>query len=157
MSDYRFSQPSAPPALGPKPEGDYHYVVTSCDQPYSKNDKFILPVKLSIAPDNMPVFANPWTGETRDGEFRDGIAEFLISCARAPKVGQEPDWAKVVGAHGTVHLKVEVAAQGALAGKPVNKVGWFHRPKQSSRQSQPESEPVPKTSAAPPEPDDLPF
>jgi hypothetical protein len=138
---YRFKEPPARPTFGPLPEGDYGFTVASCDEPYEKNDKWILPVKLAIQPDGTPVFANPWSGVDKNGQERDGIAEFLISVNRAPKAGQEPDWAKIIGARGRCRLKVEIAQMGQLAGKEVNKVGWFHAPKQvgpaaeASRQS----------------------
>src|SRR4029077_3808175 len=61
---------------------------------------------------------------------RDGIAEFLLAINRAPKIGEEPDWKRLVSAKGKCRLKVEIAAQGSLAGKEVNKVAFFHRPKQ---------------------------
>jgi hypothetical protein len=139
--------------FGPLPEGDYLFSVASCDEPYQKNDKWILSVKLSIQPQGVPVFAYPWAGTTSGGEARDGIAEFLLAVNRAPKVGEQPDWQRLVGAKGKCRLKVEIAAQGSLAGKEVNKVGWFHRPKQvgpaveAPRQSFTESE-IKKSQAA---------
>jgi hypothetical protein len=127
---YKFNEPPARPVFGALPEGNYGFTVTSCDEPYEKNEHWILPVKLAIIPDGTPVFANPWSGLTKDGEERDGIAEFLVCVNRAPKVGTEPDWKKVVGARGRCRLKVEIAQMGALAGKEVNKVAFFHAPKQ---------------------------
>jgi hypothetical protein len=127
---YKFKTPAPRPVFGALPEGDYGFTVTSCDEPYEKNEHWILPVKLAIQPDGTPVFANPWSGLTKDGEERDGIAEFLICVNRAPKVGQEPDWDEVVGARGRCRLKIEIARMGALAGKEVNKVAFFHAPKQ---------------------------
>ncbi len=76
------------------------------------------------------MFANPWCGTDKNGEKRDGIAEFLLAVNRVPKIGEEPDWKRLVGAKGKCRLKVEIASQGSLAGKEVNKVAWFHRPKQ---------------------------
>src|SRR4029077_5668539 len=69
-------------------------------------------------------------GTDKNGEDRDGIAEFLLAINRVPKIGEEPDWQRLVGAKGKCRLKVEIAAQGSLAGKEVNKVAFFHRPKQ---------------------------
>lgn len=131
MSNYRFKAPPPQPTFGPLPEDDYDYVVAECGEPYeSAAGNTVLPVKLSIQPDGAPVFSNPWKGTDKNGKDRDGIAEFLISCNRAPKEGEEPNWTKVVGARGRCRLKVEVAAKGALAGKEVNKVAWFYAPKQ---------------------------
>ena len=130
-STYRFHKPpERQAAFGPLEEGDYNFIVSECGEPYEKNDKFILPVKIAIQPDGVPVFANPWAGTDKNGNDRDGIAEFLISCNRAPKVGEEPDWDEVAGARGRCHLKQEEAQMGALKGKMVNKVGWFIAPKQ---------------------------
>jgi hypothetical protein len=116
--------------FGPLPQGDYSFVVSTADEPYFKNDKWILAVKLTIQPQGIPIFANPWSGIDRNGEDRDGIAEFLLAVNRAPAPGDEPEWGRLIGAKGKCRLKVEIAAQGSLAGKEVNKVAWFHRPKQ---------------------------
>jgi hypothetical protein len=127
---YKFREPVVRPVFGPLPDGDYGYTVSECGGPYRKNDKWILSVKLAIQPDGTPVWANPWQGQTSAGEERDQIAEFLVSCNRAPKVGEEPDWDEVVGARGRCRLKQEKAEMGALKGQMVNKVAWFHAPKQ---------------------------
>jgi hypothetical protein len=133
MSEYRFKDP--PPrgqiTTGPLPESDYDFVVASVAEPYeSKAGNLVLPLELTIQPHGIRVFANPWAGTTRDGEARDGIAEFLLSVNRAPKVGEEPDWKRLIGAKGRCRLKVEVAQVGALAGSPVNRVAYFHAPRQ---------------------------
>jgi hypothetical protein len=117
-------------AFGPLPQGDYSFVVSSADEPYFKNEKWILAVKLTIQPQGVPVFANPWSGIDRNGEDRDGIAEFLLAVNRAPAPGDEPEWGRLIGAKGKCRLKVEIAQAGALEGKEVNKVAFFHRPKQ---------------------------
>jgi hypothetical protein len=123
--------------MGPLPDGDYQFIVSVCGgSPYEKNDKLILALKLSIQPDGVPVFANPWTGTTKDGEERDGIGEFLLAVNRAPKEGEEPDWSSIEGARGKCRLKQEEAQMGALAGKMVNKIAWFHTPKQIGPQNQ---------------------
>jgi hypothetical protein len=116
--------------FGPLPQGDYSFVVSTADEPYFKNDKWILAVKLTIQPQGIPIFANPWSGVDRNGEFRDGIAEFLLAVNRAPAPGDKPEWGRLIGAKGKCRLKVEIASQGSLAGKEVNKVAFFHRPKQ---------------------------
>jgi hypothetical protein len=104
------------------------------------------------------VFANPWAGTTKDGEARDGIAEFLLSVNRAPKVGEEPDWKRLVGAKGRCRLKVEVAQVGALAGSQVNRVAYFHAPRQVEAQlKEQQKKPVNKINPASEDPDEIPF
>ena len=156
MSTYRFKIPApVRDMFGPLPEGDYAFTVTECAEPYeSKAGNLVLPLKLSILPDKVPVFANPWAGKDKNGNARDGIAEFLVCVNRAPKEGQEPNWFKVVGAKGHCRLKTEIAQIGSLQGKEVNKVSFFHTPKQI--------ESVPKIAKAESvqaetEPDDIPF
>ena len=171
MSDYRFNDPPPRPAFGPKPEGDYFFMVASIDEPYrSKSGNLVLPVKLSILPDGETVFANPWAGTDKNGEKRDQIAEFLICINRAPSKGQEPDWNALAGAKGKCRLTIEIAQQGTLAGKEVNKVHYFYTPKASqapSAKSFPRDEfekahkkqltKAGNTVAAEPEPDDIPY
>jgi hypothetical protein len=149
------------------PEDDYDFVVASVDRPYFKNEKWIIAVKLIIEPSGLWVFANPWTGVDRNGKQRDGIAEFLLACNRVPEIDQEPDWNSVIGARGKCRLKVEVAGAGALAGKEVNKVAFFHQPKEIKQPSVSTKEygqlhKEQKQSGAGasdlnPEPDDIPF
>jgi hypothetical protein len=174
MSSYIYRGEPEQRVFGALPEGDYAYVVADCGEPYQKDSgNWVLSVKLLIQPSGASVFANPWSGVTKDGEERDGIGEFLLSCNRAPKPGTEPDWKRCVGARGKCRLKVEIAQMGTLAGKEVNKVAWFMRPKQvgpaaeAPRQSFTESEikesqaAIAKTLAKDPdldvEPDDIPF
>jgi hypothetical protein len=121
----------------PLPQGDYSFVVSIADAPYFKNDKWILAVKLTIQPQGIPIFANAWSGVDRNGEDRDGIAEFLLAVNRAPAPGDEPEWGRLIGAKGKCRLKVEIAGQGALAGQEVNRVVFFHRPKQVGPTSDP--------------------
>jgi hypothetical protein len=138
MSSYIYRGEPEQRVFGALPEGDYAYVVADCGEPYQKDSgNWVLSVKLAIQPSGVPVFANPWAGVTKDGEERDGIGEFLLSCSRAPKPGTEPDWKRVVGARGRCRLKVEVAQMGALAGKEVSKVAFFHRPKQVGPAAEP--------------------
>jgi hypothetical protein len=173
-SSYKYRGAPEARAFGPLPKGDYSFVVTGADAPYFKNDKWILAVKLTIQPQGVPVFANPWSGIDKNGEDRDGIAEFLLAINRTPAVGEEPDWGKLIGAKGKCRLKIEIAQAGALEGKEVNKVAFFHRPKQvgplaqGPRQNFTEQE-IKKSQAAiaktlgvkdpdlEPEPDDIPF
>src|SRR5258707_10403390 len=112
MSNYRYQGEPEQRVFGALREGDYQFVVAEIDEPYTnpKSGNDVLPVKLSIQPQGVPVFANPWCG--------------------TDKIGEEPDWKRLVGAKGKCRLKVEIASQGSLAGKEVNKVAWFHRPKQ---------------------------
>jgi hypothetical protein len=139
MSNYRYRGEPEQRVFGALPEGDYMFVVAEIDEPYTnpKSGNDVLPVKLSIQPQGVPVFANPWCGTDKNGEDRDGIAEFLLAVNRAPKIGEEPDWKRLVGAKGKCRLKVEIAAQGSLAGKEVNKVAWFMRPKQVGPSAEP--------------------
>ena len=135
MSTYRFhTPPSVRSVFEPLPEDDYDFKVAQADEPYpSPAGNTVLPLKLLIAPDNVPVWANPWDGVDKNGKKRYGIAEFLLCVNRAPAEDEEPDWSALVGAKGRCHLKVEVAKVGALAGKEVNKVAWFHVPRQLSK------------------------
>jgi hypothetical protein len=172
MSNYRYRGEPEQRVFGALPEGDYQFVVAEIDEPYTnpKSGNDVLPVKLSILPQGVPVFVNPWCGTDKNGDDRDGIAEFLLAINRVPKIGEEPDWKRLVGAKGKCRLKVEIAQQGSLAGKEVNKVAWFHRPKQigpaaaqaPQNYSKPEVEKAAsaaQAAAAPSdvEPDDIPF
>ena len=134
MSNYRFQKPPPRPEFGPLPEGDYFFVVSECGEPHyseSGTGNLVLNLKLSIQPEGIPVFANPWarTEESVVQDGRDGIAEFLLCINRAPKDGEEPNWKALVGAKGKCRLTTEKAKQGALAGKDVNKVHYFYTPK----------------------------
>jgi len=168
MSDYRYHGAPEQRVFGPLPPGDYAFSVASCDEPYqAKSGNLVLPLKINILPQGIPVFANPWCGTDKNGEERDSIAEFLLCINRAPAIGQEPQWAKLVGAKGKVRLKVEIAEQGTLAGKEVNKVAFFHRPKeigpatktQASVQQHEQAQQEVKAAAGGTEfePDDIPF
>jgi len=173
MSNYRYRGEPEERVFGALPEGDYQFVVTEIDEPYTnpKSGNDVLPVKLSILPQGVPVFANPWCGTDKNGDDRDGIAEFLLAINRVPKIGEEPDWKRCTGAKGKCRLKVEIAQQGSLAGKEINKVAWFHRPKQIGPSATPEQPPTyskaqaeqtakqTQAAAAPSnvEPDDIPF
>jgi hypothetical protein len=131
MSSYRFSGgEQRRPVSGPLPEGNYEFVVAEYQEPYQKaNGNWVLKVRLTIQ--GQAVFDQPWSGETTQGEPRDGIGEFLLAINRAPKnKGDAPDWRKVEGAHGKCRLKVEVAQMGALAGQEVNRVAYYYRPKE---------------------------
>jgi hypothetical protein len=126
---YKYHAPPPPPTLGPLADDDYSFAVASCERPYSSNaGNLVLPLKLTILPSGHTVFANPWTGTDKNGDSRDGIAEFLLCVSRAPREGEEPNWNSIVGARGRCRLKTIVAQAGKLAGKRVNVVGWFHRP-----------------------------
>lgn len=115
---------------GPLPEGDYEFEVADCQEPYQKaNNNWVLKVRLTIR--GQTVFDQPWSGETSQGEPRDGIGEFLLAVNRAPATkGDAPDWRKVEGAHGKCRLKLEVAQMGSMAGKEVNRIAYYYRPKE---------------------------
>jgi hypothetical protein len=164
---YRYQGEPEQRIVGALPEGDYAFVISDCGEPYEKNDKWILAVKLTIQPQGIPVFCNPWSGIDKNGENRDGIAELLHAVGRVPKVGAEPNWKSLVGAKGKCRLKMEIAQKGSLAGKEVNKVHYFYRPKEvgptagktysqsefaKARQKQAET-----SGGAEPEPDSIPY
>ena len=121
MNTYKYNEPSPPPQFGPIPEGDYNFTVIEAGEPYhSAAGNFVLAVKLQVGPEKAHVYDNPWAGDNGDK-----IAQFLKACGRAPAIGQEPAWNKLIGAKGRCHIKIETAQQGKLAGKPVNKVSWY--------------------------------
>ena len=117
------------PAFGPLPDGQYPFVVTDLpNEPYtSKNGNFVLPVKIAIGPEKVPLYDNPSAGLTSKGNPYDNIAAFLRAINRNPKNGERPDLSKghLIGARGEVMLKQEIAEQGNLKGKPVNKVHYY--------------------------------
>ena len=128
---YHFDGGSEAKAFGPLPAGDYNFIVIGCDEPYKKESgNWVCRLLLAIQPGGEKVFDQVWSGQTRDGESRDGIGDFLLAVNRAPKKGSAVDWPKVVGARGKCRLKVELAQQGTLAGKEVNKVHYYHKPKE---------------------------
>jgi hypothetical protein len=111
------------------PEGDYGFTISDFDPPYQKSDgKWVLKVRLEIL--GQTIFDAVWSGETSTGEQRDQIGELLLCVNRAPALGEEPDWRRIAGAKGKCHLKVEIAQQGALAGKQRNVVSFYYRPKE---------------------------
>jgi hypothetical protein len=137
MSTYKYMGPPEQKIFGALPEGEYQFTVAMADPPYEKeNGNLVMSVKLTILPDNVPVFCNPWQGTDRNGEPHDQIAEFLLAVNRVPKIGEEPKWSALVGARGRCKLIQEIAQQGKLAGKPVNKVSFFHRPREAGPTSE---------------------
>src|SRR5215471_13586440 len=131
MDSYKFGGGEERKVFGPLPPGDYDFTVSECGEPYQKqNGNWVLQVRLAIQPGGETVFATPWSGRDRNGEDRDGIGDFLISVNRAPALGKEPDWRKLERTRGRCRLKIETAQMGALAGKEVNKVAFFHHPKE---------------------------
>jgi hypothetical protein len=130
MSKYVYSGESEERSFGPEPEGDYDFVVVHCGEPYeSKAGNIVLSVELEIKPSGKTVFYNPWVGTDKNGEKRDGIADFLHAINRVPKIGEEPRWSSLEGARGRLRLTSEESKQGKLAGKLVNKVHYLYRPK----------------------------
>jgi hypothetical protein len=131
MSTYRYKGTPQERVFGALPAGDYGFVVSEAGEPYtSGSGNQVLKVRLSILPTGTTVWAHPWCGVDKNGDERDGIAEFLAAVNRLPVIGAEPDWRKLHGARGRCRLKVEIAALGALAGKEVNAVDRFYRPKE---------------------------
>ena len=140
MTNYTFRGGNEKPAFsGPLPEGDYPFEIADYEEPYQKdNGNFVLKVRLKI--EGQTIFDAPWSGKQSDGTPRDGIGEFLLCVNRAPaKIGEEPDWRKLVGARGKCRLKVEVAEKGKLAGKEVNRIGWYYRPREIGPTAPPEA------------------
>jgi hypothetical protein len=122
---YRYNEPSTP-IFEPLPPGDYDFTVLELTAPYTKpNGNNVLAVKLQVGKENAHIYDNPSQGIDKNGEPFDKIAGFLKSCNRAPAPGQEPNWDRIIGAKGRVHTKLEVAAQGKLAGQQVAKVAWY--------------------------------
>jgi hypothetical protein len=124
QGDVEERQPS-----GPLPEGDYDFAVTRCGEPYeSKAGNIVLSVELEIKPSGRTVFYNPWVGVDKNGEKRDGIADFLHAIGRVPKIGEEPRWPSLEGARGRLRLTTEIAGAGKYQGQQVNKVHYLYRP-----------------------------
>lgn len=113
-TNYRYSEPSKP-VFEPLPEADYDYTVLESEPPKLKEStgNFVMAVKLSVGPQNRHVYDHPWSGQSGDK-----IAGFLKSCNRAPEIGKEPNWTRIVGAKGKCHLKVQ-PAQGQFDAKNV--------------------------------------
>ena len=109
------------------PVGDYVAVITEADEPYEKGGKHIMKIQLAIQPSGQVVFYYPWAGNTAAGEYRDGIGELLFASNREPARGEEPDWAKLVGAKVKVRLKIEPDQNGVER----NAVHYIHVPKKA--------------------------
>ena len=157
MSDYVYHDP-VQPSFGPLPEGQYPFTVADIpNEPYtSQKGNYVLPLKLAVGPEKVPLYDNPSAGVTKNGDPYDTIAPFLKAIGRNPKPGERADLSKgnLVGARGEVQLKIEKAAKGSMAGKEVNKVDyyiWNHANGTSSTmvKAGPRVEDV--------EPDDIPF
>ena len=120
------------------PDGDYKFRVGEILQrPYQKqNGNWVCQLRLEIEPSGQWVFSSPWSGVDKNGKARDGIVEFLASINRLPARGAEPEWSALVGASGTVTLGSETASQGKRAGQMVNKVNYFHAPRQLVKPAQ---------------------
>jgi hypothetical protein len=129
MSTYKYQTP-APRTFNVLPAGDYQAVIAAAEEPYVKdNGKQILKVTLTIQPSGQTVFYYAWSGQTVTGETRDNIAELLLAANRAPAVGEEPNWAKLVGAKVKVRLKVEPDQNGDER----NVIHWVYTPKQAGK------------------------
>ena len=166
MSSYRYNEPP-PRTFNVLPNGDYQAVITEAGEPYI-NDKgnHVSKVVLSIQPGGQTVFYYPWTGKTAAGEYRDNIGELLLAANRAPAVGQEPNWPKLVGAKVKVRLKVEPDQNS----EERNVIHWVYTPKAAGKPASGKKESVSTdeflkarekqvvaSGDAEPEPDDLPY
>ena len=130
MSKYTYQGEPEERSFGPEPDGDYDFVVVNCGEPYeSKAGNIVLSVELEIKPSGRTVFYNPWVGVDKNGEKRDGIADFLHAIGRVPKIGEEPRWSSLAGARGRLRLTTEIAGAGKYQGQQVNKVHYLYRPR----------------------------
>jgi hypothetical protein len=111
-------------------DGDYTFEVLQCDEPYFKNDKWIMKVKLSVGDTEHWVYASPWSGTDRTGTERDGIGEFFLCINRVPRSGTEPSYEGAIGARGRCRIKQETVSAGVRVGEKRNAVAFFHLPKQ---------------------------
>jgi hypothetical protein len=166
---YKYNEPPPAPVFGPIPEGTYDFTVLDVGELYiSPKGNDTLPLKLQVGPEKAHIFDNPAAGTDKNGEPFDKIAQFLKACGRAPAIGQEPAWNKLVGAKGRAHIKIEIAQQGKLTGKEVNKVAYYvfatdiratkevtRRPNPMSTSALPQSNVA--TNVGDVDPDDIPF
>jgi hypothetical protein len=131
MSKYVYSGEPEERSIGPLADGDYDFVVTQCGEPYeSKAGNLVLSVELEIQGSRkVTVFYNPWVGVDKNGEKRDGVADFLHAINRVPKIGEEPRWDKLAGARGRLRLTTEIAGAGKYQGQSINKVHYLYRPR----------------------------
>jgi hypothetical protein len=132
MSTYRYNEPAAR-TFSVLPAGDYIAVISQAEEPYEKGGKLILKTVLTIQPSGTTVFYYPWHGATKEGEIRDSIGELLFAANRAPASGEEPNWAKLVGAKIKVRLKVEPDQMGIDR----NAIHFVHTPKKAGVPAKP--------------------
>ena len=170
MSTYRYNEPSSR-AFSVLPAGDYIATIAAVEEPYEKGGKQILKTTLAIAPSGQTVFYYSWAGHTAAGEYRDSIGELLFAANRAPASGEEPNWAKLVGAKIKVRLKVEPDQMGidrnvvhyvhvpkkVEAGKPAEKPSATQQSFSSSEFQKARAKQLTTAGAGEPEPDDIPF
>jgi hypothetical protein len=139
---YKFNREATQQTFGPKPPGDYAFVVTECsDGPtLSPNNNWVLNVRLAIGEDRSTVFDNPWSrseqSETQDG--RDGIGQFLIAINMAPTGDKQPNWKGCVGKKGRCKIKIEKDQNGVER----NKVASYYAPKQAGEGMSGQSMPI---------------
>ena len=126
MSTYKYQEPAAR-TFSVLPAGDYVAVISQAEEPYEKGGKQILKTQLAIQPSGATVWYYAWAGHTASGEYRDSIGELLYAANRAPASGEEPNWAKLVGAKIKVRLKVEPDQMGVDR----NAVHYVHAPKKA--------------------------
>lgn len=144
---YKYSEPEAASTFSVLPPGEYNFQILNVESPYTKdNGNIVLTVKLNVDK-NTHVYDRPWCGKDKNDKFTDKIAQLLKAVNRAPAVGQEPDWRKLVGAKGRVVVKV-----GSWEGRERNEVDHYVFALDIKQSTQP-SGPVDTDNA----PDDIPF
>lgn len=165
---YRFNPSPATANFSVLPAGDYSAIVVECGEPVLKESKnWVMKVRLSVGSDNATVFDNPWArseeSDVQDG--RDGIAQFLIACGMAPASGKEPNFPGCVGKKARVKIKVGKNQDGTDR----NEVAFYYAPSKTGKaaattastsefeKARAAAGATPKTAAAEPEPDDLPY
>jgi hypothetical protein len=126
---YVFREPESPNFGLLEDGGQYSFTVAELTRELYTSNKgnAVLGLRLAVGPDKVTVFDNPGAGETAAGKPYDTIAGFLRSIGRNPKDGERANLsaANLVGARGECVIKIEVAEQGALKGKKVNRVHYY--------------------------------
>jgi hypothetical protein len=102
-------------------------------------DNWVIDLKLEVGKEKVWIWDYPWSGTTNDGTERDGIAEFLIACNRAPKPGEVPNWKKVAGGKGMCRIKHEEQTEGKNKGQKRERINYYLAPHQAETSSSPEA------------------
>jgi hypothetical protein len=128
-TEYVFHEPESPNSALLEDGGQYSFTVAELTRELytSAKGNAVLGLRLAVGPEKVSVFDNPSAGESGTGKPYDNIASFLRSIGRNPKDGQRANLsaANLVGARGECVIKIEVAEQGALKGKKVNRVHYY--------------------------------